>query len=117
MSDTLPSKRHNVLAVVATLIVLVLLVLFAYRVAYLARLIQTGQLVAEDLSFLSDYSPSAAASNRPIPQGLFDVTSTDDPMLGSPDAKVTIVEFADFGCPYSRESSFILRSLARTYGN
>src|SRR4029079_17144765 len=30
---------------------------------------------------------------------------------------VTIVEFADFGCPYSRASSFIMRSLARKYGD
>ena len=45
------------------------------------------------------------------------MVTDNDPSLGSPDAKVTIVEFADFGCPYSRKSSYVIRALARKYGD
>jgi len=117
MSQTLASRKHNVLAVVATVAVLALLAGLTWRTVYYARLIQTGQLTRGDLAFLDAYSPSTAAAATPLPQGEIDVTSPDDPSIGSPDAKVTIVEFADFGCPYSRESSFVVRSLAQKYGD
>ena len=38
-------------------------------------------------------------------------------MLGSPKAAVTIVEFGDFGCPFTRQESLVMRALATTYGN
>lgn len=39
------------------------------------------------------------------------------PSLGSASAKVTIVEFADFECPYSKESYSIIRTIAAEYGD
>jgi protein-disulfide isomerase len=47
----------------------------------------------------------------------YDLATDDDPSLGSPDATLTIVEFADFGCPYSREVSYAIRRLASVYEN
>ena len=46
----------------------------------------------EDL--LSDTQPTVA-----IPQKLI-ISLDDDPMLGNPDAPVTVVEFSDFQCPF-----------------
>jgi len=42
------------------------------------------------------------------------LATLDDPNLGAPANKalLTIVEFADFGCPYSREASYIVRAIA-----
>lgn len=117
MSDTLPSKKHNWIAVAATLLVLAALCLFTWRVVYYAQLIRSGDISGSDLSFLSSYTVNTALASTPLPDGQFDVRSADDPSLGSADATVQIVEFADFGCPYSRESSFVMRALAAAYGD
>jgi protein-disulfide isomerase len=39
------------------------------------------------------------------------------PFLGSNNAKVTIVEFVDFKCPYSKAEAPILRQMMQKYGN
>jgi protein-disulfide isomerase len=43
------------------------------------------------------------------------IVSTDDPALGRTDATLTIVEFADFECPFSREASLTMRELSLKY--
>lgn len=44
-----------------------------------------------------------------------ELVTDDDPSLGSADAKVTIVEFSDFECPYCYEASSIVRRIASEY--
>lgn len=91
---------------------------FALRVAGYAEKIRTGTLRPSDLAFLSDYTPSTlAASLVGSGEKVGGLDTAASPSLGSKDAKVTIVEFADFGCPYSRQSAFTLRSLASAYGD
>ena len=116
MSESLPSAKHNWLAVLITLVGLALLALFAWRVVYYSTRIQSGELFAAP-SFLSSYTASVATSSIPIPPGQFNLDTEDDPALGSTAAKVTIVEFADFGCPYSRQSSQVVRAAAAKYGD
>ena len=89
---------------------------FVWRVFYFADLIQSGQMLKEvDLSFAKDLSKSTSLATV-VSQGTnYEVVSDDDPRLGNKDARLTIVEFADFGCPYSRQVSFLVRSLAKQY--
>ena len=45
-------------------------------------------------------------------------TPGDDPFLGSPIAKLTIIEFGDYNCPYTKEfNTAILPSLLEEYGD
>ncbi|MBI4435780.1 thioredoxin domain-containing protein, partial [Candidatus Uhrbacteria bacterium] len=108
-------RRRGLIATIATLAVLVLLGVFVVRVVYYTNLIRSGELAPSSLSFTSAYSVSAALASQPIEDGTFDLATVDDPSLGSRAAKVTIVEFADFGCPYSEGSSFVVRELAAQY--
>lgn len=44
-----------------------------------------------------------------------DVSADDDPVLGATDAKVTIIEFSDFECPYCRRVQPTLKRLLKEY--
>ncbi len=47
------------------------------------------------------------------------VRLASDPSLGSPSAKVTIIEYGDFGCPTCRgwEQAGVLKQIVATYGD
>ncbi|MBI4281070.1 DsbA family protein [Candidatus Uhrbacteria bacterium] len=67
--------------------------------------------------FAAQFTRSEAlAAGRPVAAESGQTYATaDDPSLGSPSAKLIVVEFADFGCPFSREASFTLRELAARF--
>jgi protein-disulfide isomerase len=48
---------------------------------------------------------------------MFDVNVGDAPFKGGADAKVTIVEFSDFQCPFCSKGAVILTDLEKKYGN
>jgi len=47
----------------------------------------------------------------------FDVRAGDAPYLGGKDAKVEIVEFSDFECPYCARATDVVRALNQKYGD
>jgi len=114
-TDEQVNRRRSWVATVVTVIVLTLLILFATRVFYFADQIKSGDLDLSTYDFAQTFMTSVALVSAPVTTGTFDVTTTDDPSLGSPDAPVVIVEFADFQCPYSKEASFMIRELAAKY--
>lgn len=46
-----------------------------------------------------------------------DVPAGDSPYMGGADAKVTIVEFSDFQCPYCKRGATLMDELKKKYGN
>lgn len=54
--------------------------------------------------------------NSPIDKNVT-IETTDDPAIGSENPLITIVEFADFQCPYCREEAPILRKVLLDYNN
>ena len=47
----------------------------------------------------------------------FEVNAGDAPFKGASDAKVTIVEFSDFQCPFCSKGAQVLTALEKKYGN
>ncbi|MEI6511342.1 MAG: thioredoxin domain-containing protein [Candidatus Uhrbacteria bacterium] len=113
--DLLAHPHRNVIGVLATVVVLGIVCGFSWRVYHFASLIQSGTLTEADLAFAKNVTSSGKIANAPLPTGTVDVTSATAPSLGKKDAKLTIVEFADFGCPFSREESFVVHALALAY--
>lgn len=48
---------------------------------------------------------------------VFEVTAGDAPFKGGADAKVTIVEFSDFQCPFCSKGAVVLAEIEKKYGN
>ena len=47
----------------------------------------------------------------------FDIVLGDAPVAGSKDAKVTVVEFSDFQCPFCAKGAEVITGLKKKYGN
>lgn len=114
-TDEQVNRKRSWVATIVTVIVLVLLILFVSRVFYFANRIKSGDLDLSTYNFVESFTTNLALTSAPVTDGEFDVTTTDDPSLGNTNARVTIVEFADFQCPYSQEASFMIRELVAKY--
>lgn len=108
-------KTQAAVATAVTLVVLLAAGAFAWRVAYLANLIRKGQIAQEDWRFAANTSQARILPTITGTLTGTQVASADDPRLGTEGAPITIVEFADFTCPYSREASLTMRALAAKY--
>ncbi|MFC1787753.1 DsbA family protein [Patescibacteria group bacterium] len=112
------NKTRTVIAAIVTVIILLGISLFSWRVLYFMRLIQEGQIDTQDFSFLQEQTISEKIMAMPLAsQSENKLLTSDDPALGSNLAKVTIVEFADFECPFCRKSSLTMRLIAQKYGD
>lgn len=89
---------------------LVLLILVAFfLVKRLATQIAIDPTRNTTISTADQAALAAANSNRKI------VETTDDPSIGLVNAPITIVEFSDFSCPYSRQAVLPLKQIYKDY--
>ncbi len=89
----------------------------AFRTWFFVVKIKTGALL--DLPQFSQKATFVPGS-REISAKIVDrslVESADSPTLGSDNPKLTIVEFADFQCPYSRDAAMTIRTVMAKYGD
>ena len=84
------------------------LLLFGWRVASYYRAISRG-----DIAALPQFTSRLTRSVRDAPGSplAIDVTRGNHPTLGNAHAPLTVVLFADFECPYSKEAFLAARSL------
>ncbi len=110
------SRTGSIIASLGVGIILILLFVFSWRVFTFYQQIKHGTVDLTGLRYSSTAarteSLKALASKAP---GSGELATKDDPALGSLKAKVTVVEFADFGCPFSGEESYVVRALAREF--
>lgn len=88
---------------------------FVWRVFFYFRLIKTGAIM--DLPQFSSSLTIGDIREQGNVAPVADVVTADDPMIGNARAPVTIVEFADFQCPFSREAFHTIRAVAAAYPN
>ena len=62
-------------------------------------------------------SRDTAAQNRPDPNRRYPVSTKGAPVRGDPEAKIAVVEFSDFQCPYCGSSVRTLNQIRDTYGD
>ena len=114
------NSRH-IVPFIITLIVVLVLGGFVWRIISVYNKIQSGDISSSvDLTFGDSLTTSPRLNqiaNGFENENFANVATDDDPSLGNPDAKLTIVEFADFGCPYCREASYSIRALTLTYAD
>jgi protein-disulfide isomerase len=75
---------------------------------YIARLVEQGFTDSE-------VSEAIAKRYRPVAPKKIDVT--DAPMKGNPNAKITLVEFADYECPHCRRFQPVLHQILDEFHN
>lgn len=109
------STRHigwTVLAVV----LLIILALFALRVIVIYDKISRGDY--QDLAIdFSGYVSTGQGLVESSDDEVYDVATEDDPSFGPDNAELTIVQFADFGCPYCADTAYTVRRLQSRYPN
>lgn len=114
-----PKPKHTGVWIVVGIIVLLAL-LFLWRVILYAVQISRGTAIPPQ-SFATEMTLDRALNESAAPspgsaETILAITTgaSDDPSLGPPESRalLTITEFADFGCPFSRETSYIVRALA-----
>jgi len=84
--------------------------------AQLAGLNESLQAVAKAPTAAA--RPSApSAPGRPDPSKVYDIEVGDSPVRGSKNAKITIVEWADFQCPFCVRVNPTLEQIDKEYGD
>jgi len=96
-----------------------LILFFGYRVSTYYGKIRRGELI--DLPQFGTRFTAAVgpATISPSIVDRTEVEAADEPAEGPPaqEAKLTIVEFADFQCPFSKDEATVYRTLMRKYGD
>lgn len=92
-------------------LILLYTIYFAYQVLTIRRQILGGTYDFNQYGAEISGSGGANTSAR-----TYDTLATpDDPAIGAASPQITIVEFADFACPFSRKAYTTIRSLANEF--
>lgn len=113
-----PVGKRSIMLWIVVGIIFLLFLLFAWRVFAFYRQIQLGIIDPATYTFQKTRaSGSYLASFASQAPGSGTLATQDDPSIGSDDPKLTIVYFADFGCPYSEEVSYVVDAVSKQFTN
>ncbi len=85
----------------------------------LVQFLRTQQLAVKQAQLMATIGQEKGYRLRlPEPQApLFDIAIEGYPSKGNPEAKVTLVEFADYQCPHCKTASKAVKKLLERYGD
>ena len=90
--------------------------ILAFVLLLLSMLVAMGFYVFKLFSAISADPPGNPASTAELELAQV-LASTDDPRFGPADAKVVIVEFSDFQCPFCQQAVPVVKQLEKDYGD
>lgn len=107
-----PRKKHLGL-MIGLSVFLLFIVFFLWRVIFYYIQAQRGNVEPPRAYLQSITLDASTPTTAPSDAVLTTLATADDPSIGTDRAILTIVEFADFGCPFSREASYVVRTVAK----
>jgi len=115
-----PKHRWPVSRILGTLGFIVAIVLvsgFAWRVFGFYQGIRSGAINPALAYTTTNFTRAvtAFAAKATANSGSASLLGLNAPSIGDKKAKITVVEFADFGCTYSKEVAPIVRAIAQRY--
>lgn len=118
-----PTKRRwspaRMLGMTGFVLVIFCVLGFSWRVFSFYRDIRNGSINPALAYTTTNFTRAvtAFAAKAAANSDSASLIGTSDPSLGNKNAKITVVEFADFGCPYSQEVAPIVRAIAKQYSS
>ena len=95
-------------------IVIIFAIIFVWRTVYFYNQIKKGG--SADVSGAVHFTAGQNNSAVNLPAGSkINLVGSDSPRLGNASAKIIIVEFADFTCPFSKQEFPVVRELLAKY--
>ena len=120
MAEDRVLQRRKPLFIVGIVVLCILGAWFAYflwQIGYSVVLLSHGQdptKVAQQKQFQASIAKSIA-NTHVTKEDLARLESTDEPTLGNPQAKIHIVEFVDYDCPYCRQVAPVIRAFMQKH--
>jgi protein-disulfide isomerase len=103
----------SALVTVITLLALALVLGFLWRVYAYYRQIRSGVVTLPQFS--SSFTASGGQDGASAAGA--EIATSDDPSVGPSNARLTIVEFLDYQCPYCNQASPVVREISAAYGD
>ncbi|MDP3970529.1 MAG: thioredoxin domain-containing protein [bacterium] len=98
----------KVIIVIVLAFIMIMALLFAFLVFAEYRKIQNGEISTFAVDTNTGIAPTLQKNN-------FIPGADDDPFIGATDAKVVVISFEDFQCPYCKESYPIIKKVVEQY--
>ncbi len=106
------TRPKIVLAIAGGCLILFIAFIIVVSWSYIKLLNKGAVDTLDSLNYYGQFSTAGAKTPNPASTNAVNAESKNAPALGSDKAPIRVVEFVDFGCPFSKEENSIIRELA-----